>query len=69
MAKDVAPRSAALCPAVCDVCASSYERSWREIGRCLVHVLPEFYSWHWSSVSFDCQRFWHRLCSNYGPCR
>lgn len=61
MATDAAARSAVLCPAVWDVFASSYERSWREIGRCLVHVLPELCSWHWSSAPFDCQRFWHRL--------
>ena len=60
MATDAAARSAILCSAVWDVCASSYWR-WYEIDRCLAHVLPELLSWHWSLAPFDCQRFWHRL--------
>ena len=61
MVSDAAARSAVLCSAVWNLRASSYEWSWHEIDRCLVYVLPELLSWHWSSAPFDCQRFWHRL--------
>jgi hypothetical protein len=38
-----------LCPAVWDVCASSYEWRWHEIGRYVAHVRPELLFWHCSS--------------------